>query len=354
MFAPRASTRQLALLCRSVGVGVEAGVPIVKAIDTATRKSSDARLRRVMGEVVDDIKSGQTLTDALDAHEQYFPDLFVDMIAVGEQTGTLPEVLTALADHYENNIRLWKEFVSQITWPVIQLVAAINILALLIYILGWVADRGGSGGLSVDILGFGLLGAGGAIKWYLGWIVAAAVLWFGYRLAVASLAGKKLLHQALLTVPVIGGCLRSFAIARFSWAFHLTQSAGMPIDDSLDASLRATGNGVFEAASRDIIRDIMKGETLTDALAAARLFPDEFINIVHVSETSGTVPEALHRLSPQFEEQARRSLKALTTLAGFAVWTLVAGFIIFVIFRIITWYTGLLNSFIQNPMGAPL
>lgn len=351
MFAPRAPTKQLALMCRSVGVGLEAGVPVVKAIETATRKSSDGRLRRVMAEVVDDIKAGESLTDALDVHGAYFPDLFVDMISVGEQTGTLPEVLLALADHYENNIRLWKEFLSQITWPVIQLLAAINIIALLIYILGWIGDGGGL--LSTDILGFGLVGASGVFKWYLGWIIGSVVLWFAYRLLTTSLAGKKALHQTLLAVPVVGGCLRSFAIARFSWAFHLTQSAGMPIDDSLDASLRATANGVFEAASRSVIADVLKGETLSDALAGARLFPEEFINIVHVSETSGTVPEALHRLSPQFEEQARRSLKLLTTVAGFVVWALVAAFIIFLIFRIVLWYTGLIHSVLQNPLGGP-
>lgn len=349
MFAPRVSTKQLALLCRSLGVSLGAGVPVVKAIQTALRKSSDRRLRAVMEEVVGDIQSGATLTDALEEHEQYFPDLYVDMISVAEQTGTLPEVLVSLSEHYENNIRLRKDFVGQIMWPMIQLVAAILVIALLIYVLGIIADQGG--GLSLDILGWGLLGASGAIKWLLGWVVGAFLLWFGYRMAANSILGRKVIHRFLMNIPVIGSCLRNFAIARFSWAFHLTQSAGMPIDDSLDASLRATSNGAFDAAAPTIISDIMEGETLSDALNRSRLFPDEFINIVHVSETSGTVPEALERLSPQFEEDARRSLKTLTSLAGWLVWLIVAGFIIFVIFKIILWYRGLLDSFIQNPLG---
>ncbi len=350
MFAPRISYRQLALLCRSLGVSLQAGVPLIKTIETSTRKISDGRLRKVMADVVDDIKSGGTLTDAVDAQETYFPDLFVDMLSVAEQTGALPEVLLSLSDHYENNVRLKKDFISQILWPMIQLIAAILILALLIYILGWINSRG-TGGIDIDILGWGLMGASGAVKWLLGWVVLVGGSWFAYRLAAASLTGRKTVHQVLLSLPVIGTCLRNFALARFSWAFHLTQSAGMPIDDSLDASLAATGNGVFDAAAPDVERDIMQGESLSDALNNTGLFPDEFINIVHVSETSGTVPEALHRLSPQLEEEARRSLKTLATLAGWMVWLCVAGFIIFVIFRIISWYTGLLNSFITNPLG---
>lgn len=348
MFAPRVSTKQLALLCRSLGVALEAGVPILKAVETATRKYSDGRLRAVMGEVIDDIKSGSTFTDAVDAHGEYFPDLFVDMLSVAEQAGALPEVLLALADHYENNLRLRKEFLSQITWPLIQFVAAIGIIGFLILLLGWIGE---SSGMPFDILGFGLMGTGGAIKWFLGWVVGAFLLWFGYRMLTTSLSGRKTIHQTLMQLPVIGTCLRSFALARFSWAFHLTQSAGMPIDDSLDASLRATANGAYDAASPGIIRDITRGETLSDALAASRLFPDEFINIVHVSETAGTVPEALNRLSPQFEEDARRSLKTLTSVAAWLVWLVVAGFIIFVIFRIALWYVGMINSALQNPLG---
>lgn len=344
MFAKRVSTKRLALLCRSLGTSLEAGVPILKSIDTAARKSSDAELRRVMQQVLDDIKSGSMFTDAVDSHGRYFPDLFVDMIAVAEQTGTLPEVLLSLANHYENNIRLQKDFLSQITWPVIQLVAAVLIIALLIFVLGWI----GQGSGAIDILGWGLLGASGAAIWLTGWVFAAIALWFGYQFAIRSLSGRKAIHRTLMTVPVVGKCLRDFAIARFSWAFHLTQSAGMPIDDSLDASLRATANGAFDAASRQIIDDVMNGEQLSDALVNSRLFPEEFINIVHVAETTGTVPEALDRMSPQFEEDARRSLKALTVMAGWLVWVIVAGFIIFVIFKIVLWYTGLINSFMPG------
>jgi type IV pilus assembly protein PilC len=351
MFAPRISTKQLALLSRSLGVSLQAGVPVVKAIDTSGRKSSDGRLRRVLQEIVDDIKSGSTFTEAIDAHGVYFPDLFVDMASVAEQTGSLPEVLLSLSEHYENNLRLRKDFISQILWPVIQLVAAILVIAMLIYVLGWISDRGGTEGVDIDILGWGLLGAKGATLWLLGWVAAVIVGWFGYKVVTTSLAGRQLVHRTLLQIPVVGTCLRNFGIARFSWALHLTQSAGMPIDDSLDASLRATANGAFDAAAPDVNRDILQGETLSDALNNTRLFPEEFINIVHVSETSGTVPEALHRLSPQFEEDARRSLKTLTMVAAWLVWLTVAGFIVYVIFKIVLWYTGLLNSFRQNPLG---
>lgn len=349
MFAARVSTKRLALLCRSLGISLDAGVPILKALDTATRKYSDAHLRRVMLSVIDDIKSGSTFTDAVESHGHYFPELFVDMTAVAEQTGKLPEVLLALAEHYENNLRLKKEFVQQITWPLLQLMAAIGIIALLIYILGWIGENTGT---PLDILGWGLMGTSGAITWLLGWVVLAFLIWFLYRMALASHVWRKSIHRVLMAIPVVGRCLRDFAIARFSWAFYLTQSAGMPVDDSLDASLRATSNGAFDSASRQIIDDVLEGEQLGEALDRSHLFPEDFLDIVHVSEMSGTVPESLHRLSPEFEAQARRSLAALTVAAGWGIWGMVAAFVIFLIFKLAMWYIGMINSVAGNPLGG--
>lgn len=126
----------------------------------------------------------------------------------------------------------------------------------------------------------------------------------------------------------------------------------MPVPDSLDASLRATANGVFVAAIPQINGNIMDGEPLTDALGNCGLFPEEFVQIVHIAETSGTVPEALHRLSPQFEEQARRTLRALAITAGWAVWAMVAAFIIVMIFRVMLWYVGMINAAANEALGV--
>ena len=304
----------------------------------------------MMNDVVTQLKSGEDVATALRSHEGYFPTLTVDMVNVAEHTGALPEVLRSLAEHYENNLRLRRDFLGLIALPAIQFTAAIFVIAGLIFFLGLIA--GSSGSEPLDVLGFGLTGAEGALMWLGGWAMGLASVYIAYRLIVSSLQGQKAVHQALMAIPVIGGCMRSFAVARFSWAYHLTQQAGMPVDESLDASLRATANGAFVARSPQIIEDVVSGELLTDALANSHLFPEEFIETVHVAETSGTVPEALHRLSPQFEDQARRSLRTLAIFSGWAVWAGVAAFIVFLIFRVVLWYTGMLSGFVDEAMGG--
>jgi len=133
-------------------------------------------------------------------------------------------------------------------------------------------------------------------------------------------------------------------MARFSWAFALTQQSGMSIAPSLKASLKATANGAFVAAGPGIWQMIKGGHSLSEALSAAKLFPREFIETVSVAETSGTVPEMLDHLSPQFEEDARRDLQGLTAALGWAVWAAVAVFIIILIFNIFSVYVGAIND----------
>jgi len=341
MLQQQATMRELARVSRNLGVSLHSGLQIVKAFELAGRKTT-GRIHVVLDNVVQDLKSGSDVTSALISHGHYFPELFIGMVQVGEATGSLPEVLKALGEHYENNLRLRKEFLSSITMPVIQMVVAILVVAALIALLGWVTPQNSE---APDVLGWGLTGTSGALVWLTGWAMAVVSGFVIYKIGTTSLASQKTMHQLLLRVPVVGHCLRSFAIARFAWAFHLTQNAGMPIDDSLESALRATSNGVFMAATPEMIRNIRSGETLSEAFQRSDLFPVEFLEFVMVAEQSGTVPEALHRLSPQFEEDARRSLQALAAALSWATWAAVAGFIIFVIISIVLWYVRLLNSF---------
>ncbi len=347
LFSPQASQKELAHLCRSLGTSLHAGIDLIRALEMAAKRSS-GNLKSVLNDVVDQIKSGTDLTSAVESHSAFFPDLFSDIVQIGEHAGALPESLKALSAHYENNIRLRRDFIAQITVPVVQLSVAIVVIAGMIFLLGLIGD---STGESFDVLGWGLLGASGAMTWLSFWAMGIFTIFILYKLATRTMSGQKIIHRALMSIPIVGRCFQDFAVARFSWAFHLTQNAGMPIDDSLEASLRATSNGAYISATNGIIRDVTNGETLTDAFNMSGLFPMEFIQTVDVAETSGTVPEALDRLSPQFEENARRSLKLLASAAGWACWLAVAGFIIYVVFTIILWYVGMLNDAIDMANG---
>ena len=346
MFRARASLKSLAILCRSLSTMLESGVPITKAFQLASKKMGDRQLQQSVREITVELKAGNDVTSAMRKQGDYYPELLVNMVSVAEQSGGLPEVLKSLSEHYEQLLELRKNFVRLIAWPVFQFVAAILVIALMILVLGLIAD--GRGGEPIDVLGLGLAGPSGAMIWLTCTFGSVFMLYIAYQVMDRLFGGKRYFHTLFLKIPVLGGCMRSFALARFSWAFALTQQAGMNILDSVEASLKATGNGAFIAAIPQINGAINDGEPLTDALAETHLFPEEYIQMVNVGETSGTVPETLERLSPRFREDAQRSLAALAAVLGWLIWAMVAAFIIFVVFRIAFWYLGILNDALQQ------
>lgn len=344
MFAPRVPLKTLAILCKSLATMLHSGVPLLKTLEIASRKTGNARCRQNIADVREHVRQGTDIAEALRQQRGFFPELMIDMVAVGEQAGALPEVLDGLAAHYENIVRLRRMLIGLISWPTIQFVAAILIIGFVILVLGWIAPQPAAGEAPHDVLGLGLVGTSGAIKWFAMSFGSVFTLLAGYFILGNAFRTKRFLDGMLMKIPVLGGCMRSFAIARFSWAFALTQQTGMPINRSLELSFRATGNGAFMGVSPGVCEAVLNGEELSTALDEARLFPEEYLSLVQVGETSGTVPETLQRLSPQFEEQARRSLVMLAVGVSWLVWMVVAGLIMFIVISFFMQYVKTIND----------
>lgn len=341
---PQISAKALAAFCRSMSRMLEAGVEIQKSLKTSAAHSPDPRLPDAVKLVLKDVKKGDDLTTSFSHQSERFPELLLDLLNVGEQTGALPEVFASLAEYYEAHIRRVKEFRSQIAWPVTQLAAAILIIGGLIYLLGIIGSSN-PGQPAEDVLGLGLVGTRGAVTWFSLTLGTTFFVWFGYTLAVRNAAGRKALHPFLLQVPAVGHCMKAFAIARFSWCFALTQQAGMPLKPSIESALRATGNGAFVQCTPLVWSKLKEGDTLTEALSSTGLFPEDYLQFVDTAEQTGTVPETLYRMSHHFDEDAQRSLNALTAVISRVVWLLVACFIGYIVISFFMRYVALLNSF---------
>jgi type IV pilus assembly protein PilC len=320
---------------------LEAGVPLTKSITTIAKRMRDSRCRRTLREISVEIERGHDLETTLKQYDRYFPELFVDMVHIGEETGTLPEVLTELGKHYDRMTQLRRDFISAITPSIIQLFAAIGIVSILILILGMIPN-------ATDTLGWGLMGEQGAVTFLSYSLGSIAAIVGAYLLLVRGFGMRRSLHGFFLAIPVVGKCMRSFAIARFSWAYYLTQQAGMPVFASLDASLRATSNGAFIGVGPMMRARIAAGDELSEVMSSTGLFPEEYVEIVIIGETTGTVPEKLEQMSPRFEEEARRSLKTMSAAISWLVWLIVAGFIVFIIFSIMLTYMGHLGEALKE------
>ena len=329
------SLSALVELCRTLRHNLGAGLTLLDVFRQQAKRGP-AVLREVCGEVARDLGKGRALEDSLKRQAGVFPSLFIELAVVGEQSGSLPEVFAELEEYYRLCQRLRRQLWSQLTWPVMQLILGILVIAGMLLILGVL-------GSNFDPLGFGLTGPSGALIFLLIAGGLSALLYLGGRLLIRRAGmGRWLLRQ-----PVVGPALMSTVLHRFSVALRLTSGTGMPIGRAVALSLRATGSEAFAGAEPVIVGSLEEGRELTRSLRKAKLFPDEFLDMMSGAEEAGRLDDVLEHQAKYYAEESERKLTAMTKLFGACVWVLIGGFLVFMIFRMATAYINLPSQFVQ-------
>ncbi len=345
----RIGTRTLAQLLRRVGTSLKAGLDERTIWERESRQGSPIQ-REQLAEVSRRIAAGDSCAEALAACQGYFPSLACDLVEVGERAGCLDNVLFLLADHYEHLLDLRRTFLIGIAWPAIQLAAAIGIVGLLIWITGFIGGMS-PGGKPIDVLGFGLVGTWGLIKYlFLVGSVLGTIAFLVVALMRGALGPRPL--QLAMQVPVIGGCLRAFALSRLAGTLSITLDAGVDALRAMQLSLRSTQNAYYTShceAAEGMIRD---GHEFHEALRVTGVFPADFLHSLETAELTGTPGETLDRLAKDYRQRAQTAAKALAVAASFAIWVLVAGLLVLLIFRIfMVSYLGPIQEALD--MGKP-
>ncbi|GIW78546.1 MAG: hypothetical protein KatS3mg105_0353 [Gemmatales bacterium] len=318
-------------LCRAIRHGVDAGM-MLSAVFRQQARRGPLTLRPVCQRLAEKLERGQDLNSALIDEEGVFPPLFVNLLSVGEKSGHLPEVCQSLEDYYRDQLRLRRQFLSQITLPVVQLILAVLVIAALIFVLGLIADSNQMAPL--DPLGLGLTGTKGALLFLLLTFGAVVVLAVGYRFVRRYFSKRANVDAFLLQLPFVGPFFESLALARFCLSMNLLLETAAPLHEAVKASMIATDNTAFMADASIVAAGVRSGRRLAASLEKSDLFPDEFRSMVEVAEEAGQLPEMFRRLFKKHEELASHRLAILTRLAGFAVWLITAILIVVAIIRI--------------------
>ncbi len=241
----------------------------------------------------------------MDDGTDFFPDLFLNIIAVGDKTGHLGEACAQLAENYDYQVKLRRDFLGSITWPMFQLIAAIFIVGFMIWILGII---GSSTGTTTDILGWGLVGNRGLLIYSL--VVGSAIA--GIALLIHAiqrgLGWTHAVQRAILRVPMLGPPLETMALARLAWTLHLTLDAGMEITHAVRLSLESARNARYLDQIDQVEASIRSGNSLYDTFLETGAYPPEFLDTMRVGEQSGRVVESMAVLSRQYRERATAAM----------------------------------------------
>lgn len=321
------SSRALIQLCHRVGTAIKSGVDARRIWETEERHASGP-LRTAITGIREKIAEGGTIAEGMQATDGFFPPMFVQMVTIGEQTGELDEVLKRLGEHYEHLATMQRAFWTGIAWPLFELVFAVLIIGLVIFITGIIGAASGSG--APDVLGWGLVGTGGAISWFIFCgFVAGGIGLFVYALTHGWLGPQPML--VAMRIPVLGKCLESLALSRLTWSLAIALDSGMDARRAAMLSIRSAQNPYYESSLAQVADSIRANRQFHESFADAGVFPSDFIQQVEVAEMAGATTESLLRLAKEYDERARSSMRVLTGIATALVTMLVFGIIIFAI-----------------------
>jgi type IV pilus assembly protein PilC len=346
----RISTGSLIKLCHRVGTAVRSGIDARRVWEMEERHATGS-LKAALGLIRNRVGEGGQIAEAMHAQNGYFPPMFVQMVAIGEQTGKLDEVLLRLAQHYEHQTSMKRIFWFGIAWPLLQLVAAILVIGLVIYITGIIADS--RGGEPLDLLGWGLTGTSGAIIWFLGCgFIAFAIAALSFAISRGLLGPGPVL--AAMRIPVLGKCLESFALSRLTWTFAMALDSGMDAGRAVELSIRAAQNPYYDTALPQVTGGIRKNRQFHESFADAGVFPADFVQQLEAAELAGVTTESLLRLAKEYEDRARTSVKIITGIATAAVWILAAMIMIYFIFTLFyhVYYKPIQDAIRMSEPGA--
>jgi type IV pilus assembly protein PilC len=302
-------SRQLALL-------LESGVGVIQALELLGSQTGDKILKKVLIQVVNDLRGGKALSTALAQHPNVFSTLYCKLISVGEQTGSLEAVLRSLSDYTERQAAAAAKIKQALMYPAIVFCLAIAVAAIMLTVLlppliDMFSKLGGTLPLPTRML----LAFMGFIQTYgvylLVAIIAIGIVGFLYS---RTPNGRYLRDRIILGVPLIGRLSLVNELARSCRSLSLLFRAGLPLPEVMALTTRATGNRVVARALGDVEQDMLRGQGLSKPMSRSKVFMPLMVEMTKVGEETGNLDDSLIIVAENFEIEAERRTQTLLSM----------------------------------------
>jgi general secretion pathway protein F len=401
-FFRRVSIGDVAMMTRQLATLVGAGIPLVEAVSALTEQVEKDELKRVLALVRDRLNEGSSLAKSLDAHPQVFPPLYVNMVAAGEASGTLEQVLERLADFMENQAKLRGKVTSSLAYPVLMLGMGILLMTMMMIVvvpkvtnIYQTLDRAlpwytallifvSKSLSSNEMLGFitamlalvftrralapgakktvfmvlAILATTALVMFF---FVVASQLAYGIGIAIgvvagflmarflaflATPAGELWRDGTLLKLPLFGPVFRMLAVSRFSRTLATLLKSGVPLLKAMEIVRHVLDNAKLSKVVEEATGSIREGESISVPLKRSGQFPPIVVHMIAVGEKSGQLEQMLENVARAYDAQVETRVQAMTSLLEPLIIVLMGGGVGFIAFSILMPLIQM-NDFVQ-------
>jgi len=305
------------MFTRNLRIMIAAGISLPRALETLTLQSKNKKFRKTLIDIAEKITKGENFSDALASHPDVFSELFVSMVKVGEEAGTLEDVLNVLTTQMEREHELRSRVTGAMIYPAVIISAMIGIgVLMLIVVIPKLAQTFQE--LNIELpptTRFVIaLGTFLATKWFLVLLIILFLAIF-LRVILNTKAGKNVIDLFLLKMPIISPIIRKTNSASTVRTLSSLITSGVPIVRSLEIISRAVDNVYFQRTLAEASEKVRKGSKLSEALRPYQdIYSSTVIQMLEVGEETGETSTILAKLADFYEEEVANATKNLSSV----------------------------------------
>ncbi len=308
------AARDLIYFYRQLARLLKAGVPILRALALLAEQTRKPALRRVLDQILTDVRQGKDFSAAAAQSQGAFPALDISLIQAGESVGKLQETMAELARYRQAETELFSKLRSALAYPLF--VAGVG-AATVGFMLGHVIpqfskfflDLGQALPLPTRIL----MAVSGSVQiWGLPAAAGAAVLVFLFKQSLRVEANRTAWHAFLLSLPLAGPLFIKAEIARIMRTLELLAAGGLPLLKSLRVTVPVCTNELFRKHLKACVQGVEEGKSLSECLKSFRYYPEMVIYLIQTGEETGGLHETLTEISEWYEGDVESAIATLT------------------------------------------
>jgi general secretion pathway protein F len=320
-------------LTYQLGVLLEAGFTLDRSLGILAGLSGKKKLRELIEDLIAQIRSGRSFSEALARFPDIFPPFYTNMVMAGEAGGFLEETITRLAAHLENAQDIKEEVRSAMIYPaLLSIVGGSAVIVLLTFVVPQFTkifeDMGEALPLPTVIL---LSISNGLVQYWWALLAVAVVAGVVLRRYLHSESGRRAWDRIRFRLPLFGKLFKETAVARFARTLGALLSSGVPLLNALQIVQGTLGSDSIAATVAAVRESARKGKGISGPLAQSEIFPPIAVHMITVGEESGKLDEMFIKIADRFDTEVRTTIKRLLSLLEpllILIMGMVVGFIV--------------------------
>ena len=337
LFEPRMSNANLCLITRQIATLVSASMPLEETLRAVAQQNENPKHAAIINSVREKVCEGLTLADSMRKFPKVFDDLYVSMVAAGEKSGHLDDVLERLADYTENKQELKAKVTQALIYPIVLTIVAVSVIGILLStVVPKVVEQFMNMKASLPRSTVIMIAISDFVRNY--GILLLLILGVGFCLFVTAMRNpdfKKKVHGVILKLPVIGKVSRSLNTARYAQTLCILHSSAVPLIEGMRVASDTLTNLVAKDRLAEASEKVREGKGLSRSLSETKLFTPMMLHMIASGEKSGELDNMLGRAATNQSNEFKRNVAM--ALAVFEPLLIVgmAGVVLFIVISIL-------------------